>query len=151
MFQTDSPGKAFVFHFNILGDGIVHAEFVVVFLSRFPPTPFPGKGTKGGALKKGAKGTRRSHGCGDKATAGTLGACYPELALLPSALQMVTHGSLYVAATKCTFVGPMHSEAKQYQNVRVWSGKVYCRAVQGDRWLMPPEILYSSKAFSKAF
>ena len=51
------------------------------------------------------------------------GACYPELALLPSALQMVTHGSLYDAATKCTFVGPMHSEAKQYQNVRVWSGE----------------------------
>ena len=42
MFQTDSPWKAFVFHFNILGDGIVHAEFVVVFLSRFPPTPVPG-------------------------------------------------------------------------------------------------------------
>lgn len=42
MFQTNSPGKAFVFHFNILGDGIVHAEFVFLFLSRFSPTCFPG-------------------------------------------------------------------------------------------------------------
>lgn len=41
------------------------------------PTRFPGKGTKGGALKKGAMGARGSRGHGDQATAGTLGGMLP--------------------------------------------------------------------------
>ena len=33
---------------------------------------------------------------------------------------------------------PTHSEAKQYQNIRVLEHrKVYCRAMQRDGWLMP--------------
>lgn len=35
MFQTKSPEKGFVFHFNILGDGVVFSG--LVFLSISPP------------------------------------------------------------------------------------------------------------------
>lgn len=36
MFQTKSPENGFIFHFNILGDGVVFSGFV--FLKYFSPS-----------------------------------------------------------------------------------------------------------------
>lgn len=41
MFQTKSPEKGFVFHFSILGDGVVLSGFVCFLSISFPPPSAP--------------------------------------------------------------------------------------------------------------
>lgn len=44
-----------------------------------------------------------------------------------------------VLAQAC--VCPTHSEAKQIKSSEFWAEKIYCRATQGNGWLMPPKYL----------
>ena len=54
--------------------------------------------------------------------------------------------------TEHKFVCPMHHEAKQYQNIRIWSRERFiagsCKEMAAS---CPPKTLNSLKAFSKAF
>ena len=76
----------------------------------------------------------------------------PELLLLWGHLKFLFRSSSHLGqsndVTKCKFMCPVPTTLK-CQSLE--QRKVYGRAMQGDRWFMPPQTLNSRKGLSKAF
>ena len=115
-----------------------------------PPNPFPGRGSQGGAAE-GCRGARRNRGQGT----GHWWCPGGHGTLRSLSCPLLFRWSIWEPAWCCSqmhFRGPgaRWSQTRPKCQSLEWR-KVYCRAVQGDRWLMPPKIPNSPKAFSKAF